>query len=335
MGTDAALRQQKAAAGLEECQVVGRQLVAGIAHVSSADVSTSCASPNCSQEASAPVKTISSGPLASMVPVTSSRVAPAFSFQLVPQLEGAQQQRYVRRVLVVGETDDARDAVRRAHGVRDVEALQPQRAQAAPRQVIAGGGAHAADADDDRVVNSAANLSTSLPSSSFLSDQARPAAPMPDAAPGSLHHRLTRIAEDCAGVRLMTRGAGAAAQGVHKDPLQRGREIHFADASLNRAREQVVVDPGGAVHHQRGVDVAGQVRDAFDVEDRAGFGHAVHSADGHRQSVDAGLPGEPSRFLGIGEIGRLLLVAGVTDRALLGSAAAPGGARPRRRRACG
>ena len=37
--------------------------------------------------------------------------------------------------------------------VRNVEALQPQRAQAAPRQVIAGGGAHTADADDDRVVD--------------------------------------------------------------------------------------------------------------------------------------------------------------------------------------
>ena len=81
------------------------------------------------------------------------QVASAFPFQLVPQLEGAQQQRHVRRVLVVGETDDARDAVRRAHRVRNVEALQPQRAQAAPRQVIAGGGAHTADADDDRVVD--------------------------------------------------------------------------------------------------------------------------------------------------------------------------------------
>ncbi len=36
----------------------------------------------------------------------------AFPFQVVPQLEGAQQQGHVRRVLVVGETDDARDAMR-------------------------------------------------------------------------------------------------------------------------------------------------------------------------------------------------------------------------------
>src|SRR5436190_9436165 len=87
----------------------------------------------------------------------------------------------------------------------------------------------------------------------------------PDAVPGGLRHRVTRIAQDSAGVRLMSRGAGTAAQGVHEDPLEGSREIHFADASLNGAHEHVVVDPGGAVHHQRGVDVAGQVRDAYDV----------------------------------------------------------------------
>ena len=62
--------------------------------------------------------------------------------------------------------------------MRDVEALQPQRAQAAPRQVIAGGGAHTADADDDRVVDPWTNLPpfvaiVSLP----LRVTARPAAP--------------------------------------------------------------------------------------------------------------------------------------------------------------
>src|SRR3954469_14685421 len=81
----------------------------------------------------------------------------------------------------------------------------------------------------------------------------------PDAVPGGLHHRVTRIAQDSAGIRLVPRGAGAAAQGVHEDPLERGREIHFADASLNRAHEHVVVDSGGAVHHQRGVNVTGQI----------------------------------------------------------------------------
>src|SRR5215203_2475502 len=76
-----------------------------------------------------------------------------------------------------------------------------------------------------------------------------------DAVPGGLHHHITCIAEDSPGVRLMSRGAGASAQRVHEDPLQRGREIHFADAGLNRAHEHVVVDPRLAVHHQRGVDV--------------------------------------------------------------------------------
>src|SRR5918997_1368790 len=66
----------------------------------------------------------------------------------------------------------------------------------------------------------------------------------PDTVPGRLHHRLTRIAEDSAGVRLMPRGGGALAQGVHEDPLKCGREVHFADAGLNRAYERVVVDPG-------------------------------------------------------------------------------------------
>ena len=88
-----------------------------------------------------------------MVPVASSRVTAALALQIVPQREGAQQQRHVGRVLVVGEADDAGDSVRRAHRVRDVEPLQPQRAQSAPRQVITGGGAHATDADDDGVVD--------------------------------------------------------------------------------------------------------------------------------------------------------------------------------------
>jgi hypothetical protein len=35
-----------------------------------------------------------------------------FSFQVIPQLEGAQQQGYVGGVLVVGEADDARDSMR-------------------------------------------------------------------------------------------------------------------------------------------------------------------------------------------------------------------------------
>src|SRR5215207_7957215 len=65
----------------------------------------------------------------------------------------------------------------------------------------------------------------------------------PDAVPRGLHHRITRIGEDSPGVRLMPGGAGASAQRVHEDPLQRGREIHFADAGLNRAHEHVVVDP--------------------------------------------------------------------------------------------
>ncbi len=70
---------------------------------------------------------------------------------LGPELVGAAQQRHVGRVLVVRQADDAADAVRGAHGVRDVEALQPQHALAAAGELPAGGAAHAAHADHDHV----------------------------------------------------------------------------------------------------------------------------------------------------------------------------------------
>src|SRR5215212_9350097 len=66
----------------------------------------------------------------------------------------------------------------------------------------------------------------------------------PDAVPGDLHHRVTCITEDSAGVSLMPGSARTSTQGIHEDPLERGREIHFTDASLNRARERVIIDPG-------------------------------------------------------------------------------------------
>ena len=74
VGADAALRQEKAAAGLEQRQVARRAAGSRDSAPSARRTSAPRAPARTArQEASAPVKTISSGPLASMVPVTSSR----------------------------------------------------------------------------------------------------------------------------------------------------------------------------------------------------------------------------------------------------------------------
>src|SRR4051812_42163411 len=72
--------------------------------------------------------------------------------KLTPERVGALEQRHVRRVLVVGEPDDSVDAVRGAHAVRDVEALQPEYALASLRKLVDGGAAHPAHPDDDDVI---------------------------------------------------------------------------------------------------------------------------------------------------------------------------------------
>jgi hypothetical protein len=72
--------------------------------------------------------------------------------QLAPELVRAAQERHVVGVLEVPEPDDPRDAVGRAELVRDVEALEPEHAPAAPREVVGGRASHPADADDDHVV---------------------------------------------------------------------------------------------------------------------------------------------------------------------------------------
>ena len=52
-------------------------------------------------------------------------------FELLPQLVGAQQQRHVARVLVVGLADDARLPMGAAQLVRDAELLQTEHPRAA------------------------------------------------------------------------------------------------------------------------------------------------------------------------------------------------------------
>jgi hypothetical protein len=72
--------------------------------------------------------------------------------QPLPQLVGAQQQRDVVGVLEVRLADDARPAVAGPAVVGGPVAVEPEDAQAARREVVGGGGAHAAEADDGDVV---------------------------------------------------------------------------------------------------------------------------------------------------------------------------------------
>ncbi len=52
----------------------------------------------------------------------------------------------------IGDADDARQAMGGAHAVAEVETFEAEHALAALGEMIAGGGAHAADAGDDDVV---------------------------------------------------------------------------------------------------------------------------------------------------------------------------------------
>jgi hypothetical protein len=54
--------------------------------------------------------------------------------------------------LVIGQPDDARDAVRRPHRVWDVVTFQSQHPFAAFGEVVYSGTAHAADADHDDII---------------------------------------------------------------------------------------------------------------------------------------------------------------------------------------
>ena len=83
--------------------------------------------------------------------------------ELVPQLVAATQERDVGRVLVVGEPDDAGQAVRRAELVQQVVLLQAEHAPPAARQVVRRGGPHSAQADDDRVVSVRHGRSVPIP----------------------------------------------------------------------------------------------------------------------------------------------------------------------------
>src|SRR6476659_1102652 len=73
-------------------------------------------------------------------------------FELAPQLVGSLEQRHVVGMLEVGEPDDPRQAVRRAMLMKQVEALESERALSAPGEVIERGASHPADSDHDDVV---------------------------------------------------------------------------------------------------------------------------------------------------------------------------------------
>ena len=72
-------------------------------------------------------------------------------FRLSPELIGPAQDRHVERVLEVRETNDSVRAVRRAHAVWDVVAVEAENAFAPAGEVPAGLRAHGADSGDDDV----------------------------------------------------------------------------------------------------------------------------------------------------------------------------------------
>ena len=74
------------------------------------------------------------------------------AFQAAPTFVGTLQQRHVEGPFGIGEADDARFAVRRTVGVRDVVLLQPEHPRATLSERVTGGAAHAADANDDHII---------------------------------------------------------------------------------------------------------------------------------------------------------------------------------------
>ena len=72
--------------------------------------------------------------------------------QLTPQGKGATQQGDVRRILEIGQPDNAREAMRRAEAVAEVMLLQRQHAKASGGHVVRGGTPHTPNAGDDYVI---------------------------------------------------------------------------------------------------------------------------------------------------------------------------------------
>ena len=111
--------------------------------------STSCSRSCSAHERSTPSR-IRSPP--STIPVILEELLACFGLELAPQLVRAAQKRHVVRVLEVREADDAREPVRRALLVEQVEALEPEHALAAAGEVVERSAPHSADSDDDDVV---------------------------------------------------------------------------------------------------------------------------------------------------------------------------------------
>ena len=73
------------------------------------------------------------------------------AFQLAPELVTAAQQGHVGRIFVIGEADDARQAVGGAHFVGDAELFEAEDALAAAGEVVECRATHTANAEDDSV----------------------------------------------------------------------------------------------------------------------------------------------------------------------------------------
>ena len=72
--------------------------------------------------------------------------------QLTPELVGTPEQRHVRGMLPVGEPDDAREAVRGAVLVQEIEALETEHPTPAPGEMEERGAPHPAETYHDHVV---------------------------------------------------------------------------------------------------------------------------------------------------------------------------------------
>ena len=152
MGDDRALRQHEATVRLEHGGKIVRQAITGKAGI---DLS---AGQNVVRQAMLAAgfaraqEDVAVGGAGVQRPGGDEQLLAGGLRRLAPQFEGALEQRHIGRVLVIGEADDARDAVRGALCMGDVEAFEPEHPFAAAGQLPARRRAHAADPDHDHVV---------------------------------------------------------------------------------------------------------------------------------------------------------------------------------------
>jgi hypothetical protein len=81
------------------------------------------------------------------------QVLAGLCLQPLPQLVGAQEERYIGRMLEVRLADEARAAVAGSSIVRGCVTLQPEHLLATSGKLVGGGAAHPAEANHDHIVH--------------------------------------------------------------------------------------------------------------------------------------------------------------------------------------